>query len=39
MIEMPNCLEYLKIDKNSLIDIKDDEDLKIKRPSCNIWSN
>ena len=32
MIDMPNCLEYLKIDKNSLIDIKDDEDLKLKDP-------
>ena len=32
MIEMPNCLEYLKIDKNSLVDIKDDEDLQLKEP-------
>ena len=32
MIEMPSCLQYLKIDKNSLIEIKDDEDLQFKDP-------
>ena len=32
MIEMPACLQYLKIDKNSLIEIKDDKDLQLKEP-------
>ena len=32
MIEMPASLEYLEIDKNSLIEIKDDYDLKLKEP-------
>ena len=32
MIEMPACLQYLKIDKNSLIEIKDDLDLQLKDP-------
>ena len=32
MIEMPSCLQYLKIDKNSLIEIKDDKDLQFKEP-------
>ena len=32
MIEMPNSLEYLAIDKNSLIEIKDDNDLQLKEP-------
>ena len=29
---MPNSLQYLPIDKNSLIEIKDDYDLKLKDP-------
>ena len=32
MIEMPNSLKYLAIDKNSLIEIKDDNDLQLKEP-------
>ena len=32
MIEMPNSLEYLELDKNSLIEIKDDNDLQLKEP-------
>ncbi len=32
MIEMPNSLQYLAIDKNSLIEIKDDNDLQLKEP-------
>ena len=32
MIEMPRSLKYLEIDKNSLIEIKDDNDLKLKEP-------
>jgi SAM-dependent methyltransferase len=32
MIQMPNTVEYLPIDKNSLIEIKDDKELKIRDP-------
>ena len=32
MIEMPSSLQYLEIDKNSLVEIKDDCDLKLKEP-------
>ncbi len=32
MIEMPSCLKYLKIDKDSLIEINDDKDLQLKEP-------
>ena len=32
MIEMPDSLEYLKIDKNSLIKLNDDKDLQSKEP-------
>ena len=32
MIEMPRSLKYLEIDKNSLIEIKDDNDLQLKEP-------
>ena len=32
MIEMPNSLKYFATDKNSLIEIKDDNDLKLKEP-------
>tara|TARA_B100000212_G_C27239466_1_gene475220 strand:- start:3 stop:812 length:810 start_codon:yes stop_codon:yes gene_type:complete len=32
MIEMPNSLEYLKVDKDSLIEINDDKDLYLKEP-------
>ena len=32
MIEMPSSLEYLRINKDSLIEISDDIDLKLKEP-------
>ena len=32
MIEMPISLKYLPIDRNSLIEINDDKDLKLKEP-------
>lgn len=32
MIEMPNSVKFLPVEKNSLIEIKDDKDLKIKDP-------
>ena len=32
MIEMPASLEYLRINKDSLIEISDDKDLKLKEP-------
>ena len=32
MIAMPNSLEYLKLDKDSLIEINDDKDLQLKEP-------
>ena len=32
MIEMPSSLQYQEIEKNSLIEIKDDKDLKLKEP-------
>ena len=32
MIEMPNSIKYLQAEKNSLIEIKDDKELKLKDP-------
>ena len=32
MVEMPKCIEYLKIDKDSLINITNDKDLQLKEP-------
>ena len=32
MIEMPNSVKYLPVEKNSLIEIKDDKELTLKDP-------